>query len=96
MLSSEEVLRIARLARLELTPQEVELYRTRLGRVLEYVKDLEKVNAPADAFVRHIPRDSVAFREDKAVPFSDVASVLSNSPALEDNQFQIPTVVERS
>lgn len=96
MLSAEEVLKIARLARLELTPAEVELYRSRLGRVLEYVKDLAAVpTAGEDGFVKHIPKDAVALREDMAVRFTDTELLLKNSPALEENQFLLPTIVER-
>jgi len=96
MLSRDEVLKIARLARLELTDAELEWYREKLGRVLDYVNELGQVATSKDAVVRHIPRDAVAFREDVAVPFVDTKALLANAPALEANQFLLPTVVERS
>lgn len=96
MLSREEVIKIARLARLELSDNELELYQKRLGRVLEYVNELNQVQTPKDAFVRHVPRDAVAFREDRAMPFADSQLLMKNAPASEANQFLLPTVVERS
>ena len=69
MLTREEVLKIAKLARLELTETEVETYRNRLGRVLDYIRELNELKTPQDAFVRHIPKDAVAFREDRAIAF---------------------------
>lgn len=96
MLSREEVLKIARLARLDLSADEVELYRARLGRVLEYIKELNELATPKDAFVRHVPRDSVAYREDVPVPFGDSRALMVNAPESEANQFLLPTTVERS
>jgi aspartyl-tRNA(Asn)/glutamyl-tRNA(Gln) amidotransferase subunit C len=94
MLTREEVLKIAKLARLELTEKEVELYRNRLGRVLDYMRELNALPTPADAFVRHVPRDAVAFREDRPVPFASVRLLLENAPAIEGNSFALPAILE--
>lgn len=40
-LTREEVLKLARLARLDLTDEEVEAYRTQLSAILEYVAQLQ-------------------------------------------------------
>jgi len=94
MLSRDEVLKIARLARLELTSEEVETYRTRLGRVLEHIRELNALETPKDAFVRHIPKDAVALREDMPIPFADTASLLKNAPDQESSHFLLPPVME--
>lgn len=95
MLKREEVLKIAQLARLELTDEEVALFQKNLGRVLEYVHELNGLQTPADAFVRHVPKDSVAFREDRALPFTNHAALLENAPATEENGFLLPPVMEQ-
>lgn len=95
LLSKEEVLKIARLARLELSPEEVESYRKLLGRVLDYIRELNTLETPKDAFVRHVPRDAVAFREDKPVPFGHPDLLLQNAPELESGCFLLPTIVEQ-
>lgn len=96
ILTKEEILKIARLARLELTDDQVELYRTRLGRVLDYVHELNTFKTPEDAFVRHVPKDAVAFREDKSIPFSDSHLFIENAPEKQDKCFLLPTIVEQS
>ena len=96
MLTKEEVLKIAKLARLQLTEAEVASYQKRLGRVLEYIEELSKLEIPKDAFVKHVPKDSVAFREDRAVPFAATQAILDNSPATENNCFLLPKIVEHS
>ncbi|MBY0369534.1 Asp-tRNA(Asn)/Glu-tRNA(Gln) amidotransferase subunit GatC [bacterium] len=93
MFTREEVLKIATLARLELSAEEVERYQKQLGRVLEYVQELKALPTQQDAFVKHIPRDAVAFRGDKVLPFTPVKNLLDNAPALEDGGFLLPTTV---
>ena len=94
MLSQEEVLKIARLARLSLTKEEVALYQQHLGRVLDYIAELNKLETPKDAFVKHIPADAGAFREDAAVSFPDHDALIANAPASENNSFLLPTVLD--
>jgi aspartyl-tRNA(Asn)/glutamyl-tRNA(Gln) amidotransferase subunit C len=95
MLSREEVLKIAKLARLSLHPDEIEPVSKRLGRVLEHVNELKNLKTHPDAVVRHVPRDAVGFREDKAIPFTNVAAILKNAPEVEDGSISVPTVLEQ-
>ena len=94
MLSSEEVLKIAKLARLELTPEEVTLYQQRLTRVLDYMNELKNLPTEKDAFVRHIPEDAKAFRDDAIHEFAHREALLKNAPETENESFLLPTVVE--
>ncbi len=94
MLTKEEVLKIGRLARLELTSAEVEFFQTRLTRVLEYVKELDSVGGDTNEFVRHVPKDAVSVREDKVVHFANIAGLLKNAPDSEENSFRLPAVLE--
>jgi aspartyl-tRNA(Asn)/glutamyl-tRNA(Gln) amidotransferase subunit C len=94
MFSRDEVLRIAKLARLELSPDEVARYQTQLGRVLEYVKELQALSTENETVVKHVPRDAVAFRGDTVLPFANAKGLLANAPLLDGESFSIPTVVE--
>ena len=94
MLSKEDVLRIAQLARLELTSEEIGRYQRDLGRVLEHMRSLDKVPTEAGAAVRHVPKDSVAFREDKALPFPNVPGLLENAPDQAEGCFRLPAILE--
>lgn len=94
MLSREEVLKIAALARFELTEEEIKSYQTDLGRVLEYVASLSEVKTDPSALVRHVPADAVAYREDRAIAWEEASQLLENAPESEDNQFSLPTVLE--
>ncbi len=94
MLSREEVLKIAKLARLSLSDKEVETYQTKLSRVIEHVRDLAQVGAASKGFVRHIPTDVVALREDKAIPFNNMPGLIDIAPASEANQFLLPAILD--
>ncbi len=93
MFSREEILRVAKLARLDLSSHEVERYQKQLGRVLEYVKELEALDLE-EGSVKHVPRDAVAFRGDTVMAFLNTQGILGNAPSLHDGGFSIPTVVE--
>jgi len=95
MLSREEVLRIAKLARLELASEaEVALYQRRLGRVLEHVRELSSLTVSAESSVRHVPADADAFREDVVAPFPNPGALLQNAPHVQDDHFVLPAVLE--
>lgn len=94
MLSREEVLKIAKLARLSLSEKEVETYQTKLSRVIEHVRDLAHVGAASKSFVRHIPADVVALREDKAIAFANMPALIDLAPASEANQFLLPAILD--
>jgi aspartyl-tRNA(Asn)/glutamyl-tRNA(Gln) amidotransferase subunit C len=96
MLSREEVLKIAKLARLTLTEEEIGFYQKQLTRVLGHIQDLNQVETAKEAFVQHVPIDAEPFREDKAEPFSNHDGLMRNAPAVENNCFLLPTIVEHS
>lgn len=96
MLSRDEVLKIARLARLTLTEQEIGFYQTQLGRVLEYIRDLNSLETSKTSFVKHVPEDAKVVRPDRAEGFGSIDPMLKNAPSLEAHCFLLPTIVEHS
>lgn len=96
MLSREEVLKIATLARLKLTDEEISSYQTMLGRVLDYVKELEKVPNESNAFVKHVPKDCISLREDKEKEFPYTDLLFKNAPEKDKNQFLVPPILEHN
>jgi aspartyl-tRNA(Asn)/glutamyl-tRNA(Gln) amidotransferase subunit C len=92
-LSREEVLRIARLARLELTPEETDLFARQLAHILEYVeqiRDLDTAGVPPTSHVINQPID----RQD--VPHDSLSrdDALANAPdaAQQSGLFKVPRV----
>ncbi|HZD18467.1 MAG TPA: Asp-tRNA(Asn)/Glu-tRNA(Gln) amidotransferase subunit GatC [Actinomycetota bacterium] len=85
---------VARLARLELTPEERGRLREQLGVILEHAAKVGEVAAedvPPTAYA--IPRANV-FRPDERVPSLSRQDVLANAPEVEGDRFKVPRIVE--
>jgi aspartyl-tRNA(Asn)/glutamyl-tRNA(Gln) amidotransferase subunit C len=92
-LSREDVLRIAELARLDLTADEVELFTRQLGGILEYVEQIRALDTTgvpptSHAINRPLERDDVTH---DTLPR---AEALANAPdaAPESGLFKVPRV----
>jgi aspartyl-tRNA(Asn)/glutamyl-tRNA(Gln) amidotransferase subunit C len=93
-LSREEVLHIARLARLGLSEAEIEKFREQLSNILENFEVLKKVdtsNVPPTA--QSIDLQNV-MREDEVAPSFPQDEILSNAPRREGEYFRIKPVFE--
>ncbi|HVS62484.1 MAG TPA: Asp-tRNA(Asn)/Glu-tRNA(Gln) amidotransferase subunit GatC [Thermoanaerobaculia bacterium] len=88
-LSSQEIKRIARLARLELTPEEEQLYAGQIADVVDYIDQLER-------FAReevHEPAMAPVEREDVASGLRlEPEAWLANAPAALDHFVLVPQV----
>ena len=97
-LTRAEVERIAALARLEITPDEAELFTRQLGDVLDYAERLQAVDtAAAPAGWRPGPSDSPV-RADEARPSLPSKEAVSSAPDPGDGPtgarfFRVPRVI---
>jgi aspartyl-tRNA(Asn)/glutamyl-tRNA(Gln) amidotransferase subunit C len=92
-LSEETIKKIAGLARLELTPQELALYTKQLGAIVDYVSELSKVDTqgvvPLVTPTEMIPH----FREDEVKASLGAEKVTANAPDKSGNLFKVPAVL---
>ncbi len=95
MLTRGEVLHIARLAKLKLTEEEVELYREQLGRILEYFKKLEELDTSDVEPTSHVLDVKNVLRADEPRPSVPPEEALRNAPRKRDGYFEVPQVIER-
>lgn len=93
-LTSEEIEHIARLARLQLTDDQKELYREQLSHILDYIaklRQLDTANVPPTAGGG---LTQMELRPDASRPSLPTKLLLENAPDAEDDQFKIPPVFE--
>ncbi|MDZ4723724.1 MAG: Asp-tRNA(Asn)/Glu-tRNA(Gln) amidotransferase subunit GatC [candidate division Zixibacteria bacterium] len=92
-LTKAQVEHVARLARLNLTAEEIERFTQELAVILEYVDQLQTVNTdgvePQNQF---IAAENV-FREDLVVPSLPIEKVLGNAPVHDGEFFLVPKVI---
>ena len=92
-LSREDVLHVARLARLQLSEDEVDRFTDQLGAVLEHAADVQALDTSGVPPTAHpLPLDNV-LREDEPRPSLDRQEVLSQAPAAEDGRFRVPPIL---
>lgn len=95
-LTKEEVRKVANLARLELTPEEVEAYREQLSAVLAYVEQLNELALQNVQPTAHAVGQTNVWREDEVRPSLPLEDVLYNAPEKSGNQFQIQAVFDEA
>ena len=92
-LTRETVAHVARLARLDVTDDELEMFTTQLGAVLDYAADIEKLDtADVPPTAHPLPLENV-LRDDVVEPSLDREEVLSQAPSAEDDRFRVPRIL---
>jgi aspartyl-tRNA(Asn)/glutamyl-tRNA(Gln) amidotransferase subunit C len=85
---------VARLARLELTPEEQTIYGAQLGQVLAYVEKLNEVNVEGVPPLAHpFPLVNVT-RPDEPAASLPHEEALRNAPDRANGLFLVPKIVE--
>jgi aspartyl-tRNA(Asn)/glutamyl-tRNA(Gln) amidotransferase subunit C len=89
-LTKEEVIKIAKLARLTLTEDEIEKYGTDLNAILGYVEQLQELDTtgvePMIGAIKH----NKEWRQDQAVDSGLQAKMLENAPDSEETAIKVP------
>jgi len=94
MLTKQQVEHVAKLARLDLTEEEKELYTKQLSKILDYIDQLNEVNTEGiEPMTQPIPTVNV-MREDIVKKQFDRSEVLSNAPHEEYGFFRVPKIGE--
>jgi len=89
-----QVEHVARLARLDLGPEEKERMRGQLDAILGYVEQLRRVDTTGIEPTAHVLPLVNVFREDEVRPSYPADAMLANAPEPEDEQFRVPRILE--
>lgn len=92
-ISRDDVAHVARLARLELTPDELETFTGQLGAVLGHAEDVEALDLADVPPTAHPLELGNVLRPDVPGPTLDPAEVLAAAPQAEDGRFRVPTIL---
>ncbi|HEX7897740.1 MAG TPA: Asp-tRNA(Asn)/Glu-tRNA(Gln) amidotransferase subunit GatC [Planctomycetota bacterium] len=86
--------KVATLARLKLTPEELAVYEKQLGAILDYIAKLETLDVAGLEPLAHPAEASNVFRDDVVKPSLPRTEALKNAPERNDDFFIVPKVVE--
>lgn len=93
-LTRDDVLKLAQLARLELTDDEVESFSTELSDILQYVEQLSAVDTKGLKPTNQVTGLTNVTREDEIKDYGYKASdLLKNVPDVKDNQIKAKRMV---
>ncbi|MEB2313789.1 MAG: Asp-tRNA(Asn)/Glu-tRNA(Gln) amidotransferase subunit GatC [Sorangiineae bacterium] len=93
-LTREEVLRAARLARLELTEPEIARFIGELDRIVAYVGELAALDATSSALTARAAVDDAPLRDDAHRASLPHDAVLAAAPRAAGGAFAVPAFVE--
>ena len=91
MIDRDEVRHIARLARLELSDEEVDRMAAELGRVLEHIAHIGELDLEGVPPTSHVVAVENALRPDEPVPSLPRERVLADAPAVVADGFAVPS-----
>jgi len=94
-LSNDDVLKLAKLARLELNQSEIENFRSELSQILEYVEQLQAVNNDDLQPTNQVTGLVNVSRKDEIKSYGyQPRDLLANVPRVKDDQIQVNRMVE--
>lgn len=92
-LSKEETKHVAKLARLNLTPQEVKKFQRQLSEILDYVDVLKKLETTKIEPTSQVTGLENIFREDKTAPSLSFKEVLSGTKNTDKWMFKVKRIL---
>ncbi len=92
MISKEDTQHVAKLARLNLTEEEVDKFSRQLGDILGYVEQMNEIDTTNVQPMAH-PFDVVnVMREDEVIYKNTKEELMQNAPDEEDGFFKVPKI----
>ena len=95
-LSRDEVMHVARLARLAMTNEEVDRFGAQLSAILDHAARVSEVAADDVPPTSHALPLSNVFREDVVGECLSQEKALSTAPETEDGRFKVPRIIEEA
>ena len=89
-----DIAKVAALARIALTPEELEEYGRQLGDILEHAERVQRLATDDVPPTSHALDMTNAFRPDEVTPSLDRNEVLEQAPDAVDGFFRVPRIMD--
>ncbi len=93
-ISKQEVERVARLARLEITEGEKDTLSKQLSSILTYIEELKSWDTTGVEPTATVLEQTNVLREDRAKPSLPVEQAVMNAPDSDGGYFRVPRILE--
>mgnify|MGYP001305038112 CR=1 FL=1 len=92
-ITRDEVKKVAELARLELNESEIQQHAEQLEKILDYIKQLEKINTDNIACTTRAIEVVNVLRKDERKDYENSDELLDLAPSREDKFFKVPKII---
>ena len=92
-ISSDEVKKVAQLARLELNESEIQQHAEQLEKILDYIKQLEKINTENIPCTTRAIEVVNVLRKDEKKDYKNSEELLDLAPSRENKFFKVPKII---
>ena len=93
-ISRDDVLYVAQLSRISLPDAEAERFTEQLGRILDYVNQLDELDTTDVEEMSHPHGIKNVLRPDEVRPSLPPAEAVANAPQAKANMFRVPRVID--
>ncbi|MEC0370821.1 Asp-tRNA(Asn)/Glu-tRNA(Gln) amidotransferase subunit GatC [Paenibacillus chibensis] len=93
-ITNQDVQHVAKLARLNLSAEEEQMFTEQLNAILQYAEKLNELDTDGIEPTTHVLPVSNVMREDVERESLPIEKVMANAPEEEDGQFKVPAVLE--
>ena len=92
-ISSDEVKKVANLARLELNESEIQQHSEQLEKILDYINQLEKINTDNIPCTTRAIEVVNILRKDEKKDYENSEELLDLAPSRENKFFKVPKII---
>ena len=92
-INKEEVKKVAQLARLELNMNEINKHAEQLEKILDYIRQLEKIDTDNVPCTTRAIEVINVFRKDEKKNYERTEELLELGPSREDKYFKVPKIM---
>ena len=92
-ITKDEVKNVARLARLQLNEDEINKHAEQLEKILEYIKQLEKIDTNGVPCTTRAIEVINVFRKDEKKNYNSTEELLELGPSKEEKYFKVPKIL---
>ena len=92
-INKEEVKKVAQLARLELNMNEINNHAKQLEKILDYIRQLEKIDTDNVPCTTRAIEVINVFRKDEKKNYDKTEELLELGPSREDKYFKVPKIM---
>lgn len=93
-ISKEEVKKVAALSKLSFKEEELELFTSQMGKIIDMVEELGEVDTEGIPFTSNVISEINVLREDVVVKGESREELLKNVPETKDGFIKVPAIMD--